>query len=75
MGTVAWFSDQQAPWQKGTVENTNKRIRRYLPPETIVLNIADQEFRSLCDRLNETPAQMPGVSDTEGDVQPTSIGS
>jgi hypothetical protein len=34
MGTAAWFCDPQAPWQKGTVENTNKRVRRYLLPET-----------------------------------------
>lgn len=37
MGMAAWFCDPQAPWQKGTVENTNKRVRRYLPPETVVL--------------------------------------
>jgi hypothetical protein len=32
------------------VENTNKRVRRYLPPETIVLDVADHQIRSLCDR-------------------------
>lgn len=46
MGTAAWFCDPQAPWQKGTVENTNKRVRRYLPPETIVLEVSNQEIRS-----------------------------
>ena len=25
--TEAWFCDQQAPWQKGSVENLNKRAR------------------------------------------------
>lgn len=60
MGTAAWFCDPQAPWQKGTVENTNKRVRRYLPPDTIVLDIADQEIRSLCDRLNDTPRKCLG---------------
>lgn len=55
MGTAAWFCDPQAPWQKGTVENTNKRVRRYLPPETIVLDVTHQEIRNLCDRLNDTP--------------------
>jgi IS30 family transposase len=54
MGTTAWFCDPQAPWQKGTVENTNKRVRRYLPPETIVLDVSNQEIRSLCDRLNDS---------------------
>lgn len=55
MGTAAWFCDPQAPWQKGTVENTNKRVRRYLPSETIVLNVTDQDIRALCERLNDTP--------------------
>ena len=55
MGAAAWFCDPQAPWQKGTVENTNKRVRRYLPPETVVLDITDQDIRALCDRLNDTP--------------------
>jgi IS30 family transposase len=60
MGTAAWFCDPQAPWQKGTVENTNKRVRRYLPPETIVLEVSNQEIRSLCDRLNDTPRKCLG---------------
>lgn len=60
MGTAAWFCDPQAPWQKGTVENTNKRVRRYLPPETIVLDVTNQEIRSLCERLNTTPRKCLG---------------
>ena len=27
IGTEAWFCDPQAPWQKGSVENLNKRAR------------------------------------------------
>jgi IS30 family transposase len=60
MGTTAWFCDPQAPWQKCTVENTNKRVRRYLQPETIVLDVSNQEIRSLCDRLNNTPRKCLG---------------
>ncbi len=60
MGTAAWFCDPQAPWQKGTVENTNKRVRRYLPPETVVLDVTNQEIRSLCERLNATPRKCLG---------------
>ncbi len=29
LGVDPWFCDPQAPWQKGTVENTNNRLRRY----------------------------------------------
>ena len=31
IGTQTWFCDPSAPWQKGTVENTNRRARRWLP--------------------------------------------
>ena len=36
IGTEVWFCDPQAPWQKGSVENLNKRARRYLPRDTPV---------------------------------------
>ena len=29
IGTDSWFCDPQAPWQKGSVENLNKRARRW----------------------------------------------
>ncbi|WP_419178638.1 IS30 family transposase [Ensifer adhaerens] len=60
MGTSVWFCDPQAPWQKGTVENTNKRVRRYLPAETVVLDVSNREIRALCDRLNTTPRKCLG---------------
>ena len=28
LGTQTWFCDPQSPWQKGTVENTNRRARK-----------------------------------------------
>ena len=31
LGAVAYFADPYASWQKGTVENTNKLIRQYIP--------------------------------------------
>lgn len=34
IGADAWFCDPQAPYQKGTVENTNNRLRKYLPRST-----------------------------------------
>ena len=55
MGTKAWFCDPQAPWQKGSVENMNKRVRRYLPRDTDLLSLPQQSVRSICERLNATP--------------------
>lgn len=60
LGAQAWFCDPQAPWQKGSVENMNKRVRRYLPPDTVILAMPDSEVASLCDRLNATPRKCLG---------------
>lgn len=55
MGTQAWFCDPQAPWQKPTVENTNRRIRRWLPRDTILLALPAGQLNDLAHRMNATP--------------------
>ena len=57
IGTEAWFCDPQAPWQKGSVENLNKRARRYLPRDT---PISDHDMKAICERLNGTPRKCLG---------------
>lgn len=34
IGAKSWFSDPSAPWQRGAVENANKRICRHMPGDT-----------------------------------------
>lgn len=60
IGARAWFCDPQAPWQKGSVENMNKRVRRYLPIDTVILALPDNEMAALCDQLNATPRKCLG---------------
>ncbi|WP_207470567.1 IS30 family transposase [Paracoccus fontiphilus] len=60
MGTKAWFCDPQAPWQKGSVENMNRRLRRYLPRDTAVLQLTPRWMRMMCQRLNATPRKCLG---------------
>ncbi|WVX51601.1 IS30 family transposase ISRssp4 (plasmid) [Roseobacter fucihabitans] len=60
MGTKSWFCDPQAPWQKGTVENTNNRLRRYLPRKSDPTAFTNRYLRSICDRLNATPRKCLG---------------
>ena len=38
----------------------NKRVRRYLPRETVILALPDTEMVDLCDRLNATPRKCLG---------------
>ena len=60
IGTAAWFCDPQAPWQKGSVENLNKRARRYLPRDTPVAALSNRNMKAICDRLNGTPRKCLG---------------
>ncbi len=60
IGTEAWFCDPQAPRQKGTVENFNKRARRYLPRETVVAEVSDRSMVAICAQLNNTPRKCLG---------------
>lgn len=60
IGADAWFCDPQAPWQKGTVENTNNRLRKYLPRSTEPTALTNRYLGSICHRLNATPRKCLG---------------
>ena len=60
IGTESWFCDPQAPWQKGSVENLNKRARRYLPRDTQLAALSNRNMKAICDRLNATPRKCLG---------------
>lgn len=60
IGTDSWFCDPQAPWQKGSVENLNKRARRYLPRDTQLTALSNRNMKAICDRLNSTPRKCLG---------------
>lgn len=60
LGVDPWFCDPQAPWQKGTVENTNRRLRRYLPRQADPSAFTNRYLRSICDRLNAQPRKCLG---------------
>jgi IS30 family transposase len=60
IGADAWFCDPQAPYQKGTVENTNNRLRKYLPRSTEPTALTNRYLKSICHRLNTTPRKCLG---------------
>ncbi|WP_240794008.1 IS30 family transposase [Pseudorhodobacter turbinis] len=55
IGTEDWFRDPQAPWLKGSVENLNKRARRYLLRDAPVAALSNREMN-----LNGTPRKCLG---------------
>ena len=60
IGTQTWFCDPQSPWQKGTVENTNRRVRKWLSREVDPLSVTDADLIEICNQLNATPRKCLG---------------
>lgn len=59
-GVDTYFCDPHSPWQKGGVENTNGRIRRYIPRGTDPDSFTDDDLQELANRLNHTPRKCLG---------------
>lgn len=55
-----YFCRPSAPWQKGTVENRNGRLRRFLPPDTDVAQTSERALQDIIAHLNDTPRKCLG---------------
>jgi transposase, IS30 family len=60
LGIISYFCQPSAPWQKGSVENGNGRLRRFLPLDTDIAMIDDHELDHIAARLNRTPRKCLG---------------
>ncbi|MGR9466010.1 IS30 family transposase (plasmid) [Rhizobium leguminosarum] len=60
IGACSWFCDPSAPWQKGTVENTNKRIRRFLPGTADLAIVSQSDLLHLTRHINDQPRKCLG---------------
>jgi IS30 family transposase len=59
-GVDAYFCDPHSPWQKGSVENANGRLRRYLPSALDLAIIAPASLQEIETRMNTTPRKCLG---------------
>ncbi len=50
-----YFCHPYHSWEKGTVENTNGRIRRYIPKSVSIDPLTEAYIATLEDKLNATP--------------------
>lgn len=55
-----YFCDPYASWQKGSVENLNRIIRRYLPRTIDLSKVTNQELYDIQERINNTPRKILG---------------
>ncbi|WP_237221937.1 IS30 family transposase [Sinorhizobium meliloti] len=60
LGARSWFCDPNSPWQKGAVENTNKRIRRFVPSDTDLSAVSQPQLVALAHHLNSLPRKCLG---------------
>jgi len=60
LATKTYFCNPGAPWQKGTVENTNGRIRHLMPTSKTPLIIKQELVDGVAELLNNTPRKVLG---------------
>lgn len=59
-GIATYFCDPYKSWQKGSVENVNGIIRRFLPRKTNLSVMTDREIHEIQETLNNTPRKSLG---------------
>jgi len=55
-----YFSDPYSPWQKWSIENLNRMVRRTFPKGTNFDKVSAQKIRSVCYDLANTPREILG---------------
>jgi IS30 family transposase len=53
-----YFADPYSSWQRGTNENTNGLIRRYLPKKTAFTNLTQAELDDIVWEINNRPRKV-----------------
>ena len=57
-GTLAYLADPYSSYQRGSNENRNGRIRRYLPKKTSFDDLTDADLQAIVDEINDTPMKV-----------------
>lgn len=59
-GLPTYFCDPYSSWQRGTNENSNGLIRRYLPKKTDLTKVTERELGDIIHELNNRPRKCLG---------------
>ena len=68
-----YFADPYSPYQRGSNENRNGRIRRYLPKRTGFDDLSDADLQAIVDEINDTPMKVLG-QETSNEVWHRELG-
>ena len=58
LGMLTYFADPYGSWQRGSNENRNGRIRRYLPKGTSFEDLTQDELDAIVWEINDTPMKL-----------------
>ena len=58
LGMQTYFADPYSSWQRGTNENTNGLLRRYLPKKTSFANLTNEELADIVWEINNRPRKV-----------------
>ena len=68
-----YFADPYSPYQRGSNENRNGRIRRYLPKRSGFDDLSDADLQAIVDEINDTPMKVLG-QETSNEVWRRELG-
>ena len=54
---VVYFADSYSAWQKGSIENANKLIRKYIPKKADFCDFTDKYIKKVQYKLNSRPRE------------------
>lgn len=57
---IMYFCHAYHSWEKPTVENTNQRLRRFIPKGTSIDDVPEKKIKQIEDILNNTPRKCLG---------------
>jgi IS30 family transposase len=58
LGMATYFADPYSSWQRGTNENTNGLLRRYLPKHTDFTKLSQSELDDIVEEINNRPRKV-----------------
>lgn len=65
LGVPIYFTRPYASWERGTVENTNKLIRQYVPKHSTIEEITHEQIKMVEMVLNQRPRKILGFRTPE----------
>jgi IS30 family transposase len=66
LGRISYFARPFASWERGSNENFNGLVRKYVPKKRSMESITDEEIRMIENRLNNRPCKRLGFRRSAG---------